>query len=33
MWTPLKMESTGFGPPRTPPVEGMGEGGMTEERA
>ena len=30
MWTPLKVEGTGFGPPRTPPVEG--EGGAVSPR-
>jgi hypothetical protein len=24
MWTPLVVEGAGFGPPRTPPVEGKG---------
>jgi len=30
MWTPFKVDGAGFGPPRTPPVEGQGWAGIAQ---
>ena len=30
MWTPLEVDGAGFGPPRTPPVEGWGRSGIAQ---